>query len=431
LSWKELSVSTREFIVARGLSAFSLGIVIILLNLYFLAIGFDEEFLGLSFALFGLGTALSSIPAGYFSDYAGSLSTMIFGEIIMGFGLVSQISFSDRDLILVAGLVTGIGTSFIAVARQPYVSHISTSKNRHSLFSYSYAVFLVMTVVGNVFGGLARKLAPSDLLATSYRSILVIAAFLNLLSAFVLYLSKLGEQRKENSKSGNQIDKEKSDKDIEVDNSNVENINTKTSAADLIHVPSYDVESSGSLWSNVLKFGLVRFIIGIGSGLSIPFLNIYFKNRFDLSTMVIGFIFGIGSLFTAFIVLKGPKASRKKGIVNVIVLFQLAALPFLVVLSVTQWLMLAIVAFWIRGALMKTATPLFKAVVMNMIPKEYRGRAASITVTLWHLGRSTGAYFGGKLIVQSGFFIPFVTTALLYGSAALLFYLLFSPPQKR
>jgi MFS family permease len=398
LSWKSLSSEARTFLIARGLSAFSLGIAAILLNLYFRAVGFDEKFMGMSFAIFGLGCAVFSIPVGYLSDYVGSLTIMVIGEVILCFTLWGQIFSLSPAWILFSSLVAGIGAAFIAVARQPYTAKVSKTTDKVSLFSFSYAIFLGMTVVGNLSGGLARHLVPSLTIAISYRSLLFVAGILNLLSAAILFYSRKGAKpvlSDFESFTGEKLPGTKGTEDV------------------------------SGLWSNVIKLGTIQFIIGLGSGISIPFLNIYFKDRFDLSTMSIGGIFAIGSLITAVIVMAGPRLAGRTGTVKAIVVLQLISLPFLLLLSFPQFLGLAILAFWLRGALMKTATPLFRSVVMNTVPQYFRGRAASVTVTLWHLGHSAGSLVGGKLISDSGFFTPFVSTAVIYAGAAILFYILF------
>ena len=404
MPWKSLSREAWTFLFARGLSAFSLGIVVILLNLYFRAVGFDEKFMGLSFAIFGLGCALSSIPVGFLSDYIGSLRTMIIGEVILCLTLWGQVSFFSSHIILLSSLVAGIGTAFIAVSRQPYTAKVSKKTDKVSLFSFSYAVFLGMSVVGNVFGGFARRLIPALSIATSYRYLLFVAGVLNLLSAAILYFT--GKMRAKTTIGDSESEDAPS---VEI-NGTIGNTKPKNRI---------------SLWIDVIKFGAIRLIIGLGSGLSIPFLNIYFKDRFELSTLAIGVVFGVGSLVTAVIVMGGPPMAKRSGTVNTIVFLQIISLPFLVVLSVSQLLALAIIAFWLRASLMKTSTPLFRSVVMNSLPKHFRGRGASVTVTLWHLGHAGGSLAGGRLIADTGFFAPFVLTAGIYGFGAMLFYLMF------
>src|SRR5690606_30481442 len=56
----------------------------------------------------------------------------------------------------------------------------------------------------------------------------------------------------------------------------------------------------------IFHFSFASLLIGIGSGLVVPYLNLYFSNRFDASNAYIGLVLSLGSAMTAVAMLIGP-----------------------------------------------------------------------------------------------------------------------------
>jgi predicted MFS family arabinose efflux permease len=84
-----------------------------------------------------------------------------------------------------------------------------------------------------------------------------------------------------------------------------------------------------------------------------------------------------------------------------------------------------VVAFWLRASFMQASTPLVQAFTMEVLPRELRARATSLTNMAWNVGWATSATFAGALIERFGDTVPFYITATLYLTAATTFYLAF------
>ena len=110
------------------------------------------------------------------------------------------------------------------------------------------------------------------------------------------------------------------------------------------------------------------FLIGAGAGLVIPFMNLYFKTRFDCSSAQIGVFFSVAQVATAIAMLLGPVIARRFGKLRTATASQLLSLPFLVTLGAEQRLEVAVGAFWLRAMLMQASTPLIGAFVMETVP---------------------------------------------------------------
>jgi predicted MFS family arabinose efflux permease len=166
----------------------------------------------------------------------------------------------------------------------------------------------------------------------------------------------------------------------------------------------------------------VAFLIGMGAGLVIPFMNLYFKTRFDCSSAQIGVFFSVAQVATAFAMLLGPVMARRFGKLRTATGLQLLSLPFLVTLGAERHLEMAVGAFWIRATLMQASTPLVNTFVMETLPPALRARSASLTNLLWNAGWAASATMAGMMIVRFGYAVPFYVTAALYAGASLWLY---------
>ena len=173
------------------------------------------------------------------------------------------------------------------------------------------------------------------------------------------------------------------------------------------------------------KIGFTGFLIGAGAGLVIPFMNLYFKDRFHCSSAQIGSFFSVAALMTAFAMLIGPVLARRFGRLKTAMASQVLSLPFLVTLGAEQHLGIAVGAFWLRATLMQAATPLMMSFVMETMPPALRARSTSLMNMLWNAGWATSATLSGWIIERAGYAVPFYVTATLYASAASYFYLSF------
>jgi len=161
-------------------------------------------------------------------------------------------------------------------------------------------------------------------------------------------------------------------------------------------------------------------------------MNLYFKKRFQCSSAQIGLWFGVAQVCTAFASLCAPAVARRFGKLRSAVGSELLSLPFLVTLGGEQRLGIAVVAFWLRASFMQASTPLVQAFTMEVLPRELRARATSLTNMGWNIGWAASATLAGTVIDHFGYATPFYVTATLYLTAALTFFAAFrNTPESR
>ncbi len=374
-----------EFLLWTGHGMFS-----VLFNLYLVEAGASEAFVGRAIAASGIGMVVAALPAGWLADRWGRRRTLMLGAVLDGLGHLLRAFSTAGPLVLGAGFVAGLGQSLFQIAAVPFLTDQSTPRERTHLFSMFFASALLAGVFGNAVGGalpgLVRLLAPGVSMFVAYRSALVVGALCTASAALAL-LALRG-----------------------------------------VHEPRHALESpppTALELRRLFPIAMNAALIGAGAGLVIPFMNLYFKDRFACTSAQIGSYFSVAQVFTAVAALSAPAIARRFGKLRTAVAAELLSLPFLVTLGGERHLAVAVGAFWFRAMFMQASTPLLQAFVMEVLPPGLRARSSSLNNMVWNLGWAISATFAGALLERFGNAVPFYCTAGLYLIAAVTFYLAF------
>jgi len=395
------SVPARRFLLGEFLAWVGMGIFQVLFNLYLVQGHFQEAFVGRAISLNALGVALLALPAGWMADRWGRRRIIVGGALVDGLAQFTRASSLHPGAILAGSFVSGAGQAMLAIAAAPFIAEHSGSRERTHLFSAFFAAVLFAGVIGNILGGwippLLLRLPPGarpDLLG-AYRTSLLIGAAFVLAGTLPLALLK-GHVEKPTPHLGRRL-----------------------ARAD---------------FRLMAPIALNSILIGLGAGLVIPFMNLYFARRFACSSAQIGSFFSAAQVVTAVASLVGPAIARRFGKLRTAVSSELLSLPFLVTLGAEKHLGIAVTAFLFRATLMQASTPLLNAFVMDVLPQELRARSTSLNNLLWNLGWAVSATLAGAIIERFGYDVPFYCTAVLYAIAASSFFLAFrgtreNPPE--
>jgi len=200
----------------------------------------------------------------------------------------------------------------------------------------------------------------------------------------------------------------------------------------LIHSPAPDRADAldPRLWRHrrprhLFRLAGPQFLVGLGAGLIIPFLNLYFRDRFGADAGRIGEIFGLGQVLTALGFVVGPVLARRFGMIRMVVTAQLTSIPFFLTLAFTGRMEIAILAFWMRAALMNMNAPIFSNFAMEVVEDRDQTLTNAVLQLSWNLSWMVSAQVGGLLIQHHGFVPPMLTTVALYCSASLLLLFFF------
>jgi MFS family permease len=386
------SIPARRFLLGEFLAWVGMGIFQVLFNLYLVQGHFQEAFVGRAVSLNALGVALLALPAGWMADRWGRRRIIVGGALVDGLAQLVRATSLHPGAILAGSFISGAGQAMLAIAAAPFIAEHSSPRERTHLFSAFFAAVLFAGVIGNILGGWIPPLllrmpegARPDLLG-AYRIALLIGAGFVLAGTMPLALL-----RGHVEKPTQHLDRRLQRADVRL----------------------------------LAPIALNSILIGIGAGLVIPFMNLYFARRFACSSAQIGSFFSAAQVVTAAASLLGPAIARRFGKLRTAVSSELLSLPFLVTLGAERHLGIAVVAFLFRATLMQASTPLINAFVMDVLPPELRARSTSLNNLLWNLGWAMSATLAGAVIERFGYDVPFYCTAVLYAFAAGSFFLAF------
>ena len=182
---------------------------------------------------------------------------------------------------------------------------------------------------------------------------------------------------------------------------------------------------------DILRLLAPQLIIGLGAGLLIPYLNVFFKQRFGIADSFLGITFAVSQLLMGLATLFAPLLAERWGKVRTVVFTELASLPFLMALGFAPLLPVAVVAFWLRGMLMNMGGPLYTAFAMEQAQEKERGAVGAMLGLAWSVGQGVGPGISGLVQRSVGFTPLFLTTGGTYLAASLLLLAFFGRIRQR
>ncbi|MFH1336011.1 MAG: MFS transporter [Candidatus Zixiibacteriota bacterium] len=391
---KLFSGNARLFLIGIFFLGLNLSIFSLLLNLYFKELGFTEDLIGEILSMTAWGMTIISIPAALIIPKFQVRKILITSVLLVGIFSLLQAGLTERSGLLLVSLVLGMASSIARVAAAPFLMQNSTPKERTYLFSLHFGTYLVAAIIGSFGGGYLPQLFThvAATKAVAFRYSLFLSSGLSLLSLIPFIL-------------------------ITAEKKSIKRLEPKS--------PwnwKFLTERSILLFKICLPF----FILGLGAGLVIPFLNLYFKERFLLRANTIGIFFALLQVFMLGGILAGPLLSKKIGMIKTIVGTQLSSIPFMLTLAFTYRLPLAVCSFLFRGALMNMSQPIFTNFAMEKVKVEEQTLTNAFIMLSWSLSWAISANLGGRLIKVYSFTLPLLITVGLYIISSILFYFFFS-----
>jgi MFS family permease len=369
---------------------FGFSVFWLLLNLYLKQVGFEEGKIGSIISASSVGTVLVAIPAAVLIDRFRIKHVLMIAAVINGSALMTQAMSTTIWSLRAMSIISGAMWTVHFIAASPFFMRNSNPEERPYLFGVNMALSTVAGFIGSIVGGFVPAyLAERGVaLLYGYRYTLMSAASLTAMALFA-YLTI---RSKRPARSGPFMIRE--------------------------YVGARD-------WKTVTKLMAPHFIIGMGAGLVIPFLNLYFLQRFELNSDAIGRIFSIGSLFTAAGFLVGPALAKRVGLVKTVVITQYLSIPFFLILAFSHNLYLSAIAFLFRGSLMNMAWPMYNNFAMELVPERDQVGTNSVLSLAWNASWMVSANLGGIMIEKSGFTVVMLATVGFYVTSTTAVWILF------
>lgn len=395
--------SARLFLLATVLDGIVYSAWGLFFNFYILGQGYDRQFLGLANSMPAFASLLFGIPIGMLSDRLGRKRAMLLGVGTATLCLGLQVSVQNPSLILVFGFLSGMANSLYFLSRAPYMMKVSTPENRTLLFSLNFGLMTISGAVGSLIAGqlpgmFAGLLEVAPRSATAYQAVLLCSVLLGMLTLIPLALLR------------------------------------ETGPAEGGKEPE---TARLPLWRVVfrpmtLKLTLPNLLIGLGAALLIPYLNVFFVEKFGLPDQQLGVLFSLSALVTGVASAMAPRLERYLGgKIRAVVFTQAASILFLLLIGFSPLFWLVAISFLLRGALMNLAVPLYEAFAMEHTREAEQGTVYSVLELGWQLGWTVGPYISGVVQATYGFSPLFIATSLLYVLAILTAWIFFGKQEAR
>jgi MFS family permease len=349
------------------------GISDLLVNFYFVSLGYSPETIGTLQGVSRVGGFVTGLLAGMLTDRLGVRWMTILMVLALMVGASVMIVFPALPALYLSRFLSGAfyGASFIAST--PFIVRLTEERQQVYLFSYYGVVTMVGTALGSVVGGhipalMASLLLPemADRIAaagtpTAYGAALLLGNLITGLSVLPLLWLRLPALP-----------------------------TTSTPAPDLMTGARLRIP-----WPRLTYLVSPFFIFGITAGLTFPFYNLFFRDTFTLPDPDVGTILSFGWLGMGLIMFILPPLDRRLGGAKALALTMTVAAAAFLLLSATPGLNLSVILFVIAISVRNTMTPLFNPLVMKRLPHEFHSSASSLGTVMWSLGWFVATSLGG------------------------------------
>ncbi|WP_123039689.1 MFS transporter [Cohnella candidum] len=395
------SRNIRLFLLFNFMWNAGLGTFGLVYNLYVRALGFEHTMVGSLVGMTAVASAIILIPAGILNDRLGPRRVVSYGLLLVLAALTARSLLEGRQGLMFSAFLGGMAQAVVSATILPFMANNSTPAQRVHLFSLNMALAMIASVLGNLIGGsfsdMFHYLLGLDAVVSLRWTLMIGVGFIALGLVPVLAYSSDGTTAAVSGKPGVQWQR----------------LSGRQRASLKI----------------IALFAFLSLLSSSAGGMIVPYLNVYFEDRFLISNTLIGLIVSLGQGATALAYLLGPVFARKLGDAKAVVVLQLSSIPFMLVTAYSTNFYLAGTGYLFRQALMNAATPFYNTIKMKYVDPAMRGLASSSGEAMFNLGWFLAAPVSTGLIAQYGSYYgyayAFSITAVVYTLISVLFYFFF------
>ncbi|MBM4425294.1 MAG: MFS transporter [Chloroflexi bacterium] len=391
------------FLASVIIGGVSFSIYQLYFNLYVLSLGMGKDFLGILSAMPSGVILILGLPLGVLADRMGRRTALLWGNAGATAAILILIATPSPPLMMTGAILLGLSQALFILSIAPFIMQVSNEATRTALFSANFGLqtlagFFGSLLAGKLPGWFAAAFAWGAESPEAYRAAIAVSAAMTLLSSAPLWLIRNSAQ-------------------------------TADRAANA-HI------GVGRLWGEltrplILKLLAPSVFIGFGAAILIPYMNVFFKERFAIPDDWLGALFSLASVTMGVATLFGPLLASRLGKVRSVVFTQSASLVFMLAIGFWPNMFVAGLAFLIRGALMNMGDPLFRAFSMEQVPDGERATLNSAQTLVWEIGWTFGPAVSGFVQQRYGFAPLFIATCFFYALASALTYIFFRDSESK
>ena len=394
----------RIMLVTSLISGAAFSLYWIDFNLYLRSLGFAASSIGLVGTISSVAGGLVAFPASAASDRFGRRSIFVAGMVLALGALFGLLAFDMLVPIVLSAALWSAGNQAVGVVVSPYLAEHSEPAHRNELFAIQFAIQSLTSVVAAILGGVVAGLVASSIGLDPagpgpYRVILVI--MVGLLVAGLASVALMTDDRPHKIAPSR--------------------LRRAGEPAAFPRDPRRGRHSFGITIRDRRRFAklvIPGFLVSIGAGQVIPYLNIFVQRKFGLDLASLNAVFAVTSLGTMAAILYQPSLARRFGQIASVVLVQGMSIPFLIVLGFSPVLGTVIIAMAVRNSLMNAGNPIFNAFSMEQVSMAERATLAAAMSVLWQIGWVIGGIWYTVLQAtigfDAGYTVNFLTITVLY-----------------
>jgi predicted MFS family arabinose efflux permease len=307
-----------------------------------------------------------------------------------------QILSVDENSLFTWGLLASMGLAIFNISVSPFYLRNSSPEQRVHLFSLNSALNMMAHLFGYLIGGYLPKIVkwfePELMKIEMYRASIM-------LSLLVMFLSNLVFMRIRR-----------------------------------VPIPKVKQHLFEGLrekeWKMLFKLVLPKLYFAFGGGMVVPFINLYLKEKFQLSTDMIGVSYATLQLFIFMGIFITPTLVTKTTHLKFILITALFSIPFMITMGLTENVGLVLSCFFLRGMLMNMSGPITSMFEMEHVRERECAFASAIILFAYHLVYTTSTRLGGILIEKYSFGPTFYIAGASYCVAIFLYYKFFKSEEQ-
>lgn len=412
--YKLFSKNARRVLWYGTINGLTFGVFRLLFNFYVLSLGtYDESFLGTLTSLSSLAALIISIPAAYLAERFSQKKIMVITGVATIFFFIGIILSSSAMMLNLFNILMSLSMSIRSVAASPYLMSNTGDEERQYVFSLNFGLNTLSGFVGNSLGGVlpiffGGLVGATETTPIAYRLALGSMAVISFVG--IIPLLKLTESER----------------------------NPLNARLFFVNIKKHGLK--------LLKYITPQFIIGMGAGMTMPFMNIYYRSVFNQSDAAIGTIFAFGSFFMAIAQFVGAPLADRIGKINTTILTEALSVPFLVALALAAyfvpagtglyslWFTIAVIAYLMRLGLMNLSNPVYQTFVLEQVEPEIQALAASLIGLAFQFGWAFMPKISGILQARygpQGFLPVIMITAFFYVLAIFITRKFFGDAEKQ
>lgn len=389
--FQALSSNVKLFLIGNAIQGLGLSIYGLLFNLYLKELGFGESTIGGLISTTSLGISLMAIPAALVIEKFHAKHLVVVGMLISSFFYFVQILNTDEASLFSYGLIASMFLALYNISVSPFYLRNSTPEIRVHLFTLNSSLNMGAHLIGYLIGGylpeIMVRLMPDLTRIEAFRSSIMVAIVLVILSNLIFMRIKR------------------------------------------VPIPKVKKNLFDGLrekdWNVLSKLILPKLCLAFGSGMAVPFINLYLKEQFQLETEMIGITYALLQGFIFIGVFITPSIIKRTTQLKFIVGTSFLAIPFMVGLGLTGNVGLVLSCFFMRGMLMNMGSPITSVFEMEHVREKECVFASAVILFFYNMVYTTSTRIGGMLIEEYSFGPTFYLGGASYALGMVLYYKFF------